>query len=59
MCQLQVYRRSLSALAPLSLTTQVPDRWNFTGGIPEWSDSEEPAQKVTGGKPVIVYSESY
>ena len=32
-------------LAPLSLTSQVPDQWNFTGGTPEWSDSGEPARK--------------
>ena len=48
-----MYRRALSALAPLSLTTQVPDQRTFTGSTPEWSDSEEPAQKVTGGTPVI------
>ena len=41
-------RRSLSALAPVSLTTQVPDQKNFTGATPEWSDSQAPAQKVTG-----------
>ena len=35
------------------LTTQVPDQWIFTGVTPEWSDSEGPAKKVTGGLPVI------
>ena len=38
-------RRSLSALVPVSLTTQVPDQQNFTGATPEWSDSQAPAQK--------------
>ena len=28
-------------------------QWNFTGGTPEWTDSGEPAQKVTGNLPVI------
>ena len=41
-------RRSLSVLAPVSLTTQVPDQQNFTGATPEWSDSQALAQKVTG-----------
>ena len=40
-------------MASLSLTPQVPDQWKFAGQVPEWSDSEEPAQKVTGGTPVI------
>ena len=40
-------------LAPLSLTTQVPDQQIFTGVTPEWSDSGEPEVKVTGGTPVI------
>ena len=35
-------------VAPLSLTTQVPDQWIFTGGTPE-----VPAQKVSGGTTVI------
>ena len=26
----------------MSLTTQVPDQWNFAGGTPEWSVSEAP-----------------
>ena len=46
-------RRSLSALVPLSLTTQVTDQWKFAGQVPEWSDSGTPAQKVTGSTPVI------
>ena len=46
-------RRPLSPLVPLGLTSQVPDQWIFTGGTPEWSDSEVPAQKVTGDLPVI------
>ena len=46
-------RRSLSVLAPLSLTSQVRDQWIFTGSTPEWSDLEEPAEKVTGDLPVI------
>ena len=31
----------------------VGDQWNFTGGEPEWSDCEEPVQKVNGATPVI------
>ena len=50
---LQVDRRYLPALAPLSLTSQVPDQRIFTGATPEWSVSEAPVVKVTGGTPVI------
>ena len=39
--------------APLSLTTQVTNQWRFAGQVPEWSDSEEPAQVGTCDLPVI------
>ena len=40
-------------LAPLSLTTQVPDQWKVAGQVPEWSDYEVPAQVGTCDLPVI------
>ena len=39
--------------SPLSLTTQVTDQWEFAGQVPEWSDSEAPAQVGTSDLPVI------
>ena len=44
------------ALAPLSLTTQVCYQWKSTGQVPERSDSEEPAEKVTCDVPVFNWS---
>ena len=41
------------SLAPLSLTTQVPDQRMSTGQLPEWSDSGTPAQVGTCNLPVI------
>ena len=35
------------------LISQVPDQWISTGSTPEWSDSEEPAEKVTADLSVI------
>ena len=46
-------RRSLSALAPVRLTTQVRDQRISTGQLTEWSDSGTPAQVGTGDLPVI------
>ena len=51
--RLQVYRRSLSLLAPQSLTTQVPDQRIFTGSTPEWSDFDVPVLVGTRDLPVI------
>ena len=46
-------RRYLPALAPHSLTTQVPDQRISTGQLPEWLDCEEPALVGTCDPPVI------